>query len=122
MSAKHAVNKYKSIRFIFFAEEGWIARVDPSLLPLVYGDVPSLGASVYHPEKRGPQMGRQATLCSPFTNFNMVSVCVGMALGTVASPPLLSSPTLSSSPPGVPLTLHSQIDNTSTHTLNTLHL
>lgn len=35
-------------------------------------------------------MGQQATLCSPFANFNMVSVCVGMALGTAAPhPPLL---------------------------------
>lgn len=31
-------------------------------------------------------MGQQATLRSPFANFNMVSVCVGMALGAGATP------------------------------------
>lgn len=34
-------------------------------------------------------MGQQATLCSPFANFNMVSVCVGMASGSVANPLLV---------------------------------
>lgn len=47
---------------------------------------PITGCVGISPGGRGPQMGQQATLCSPFANFNMVSVSTGMALGTVAVP------------------------------------
>lgn len=73
----------------------------PPCCPIV--TVPSLSASVYHPEKRGLQMGQQATLCSPFANFNMVSVCESVALGMAAAAAWFASvPPLT-----VPLTLYS---------------
>lgn len=85
-------------------------------LPLWNGDVPSRGASVYHPEKRGLQMGQQATLCSPFTNFNMVSVCVGMALGIVATPLLVHHCFPRLSPASLWPCTQSQTDPIYTHT------
>lgn len=49
-------------------------------------------------------MGQQATLCSPFANFNMVSVCEGMALGMAATP-LLAGQRFPSTLPQCPFDL-----------------